>query len=434
MKIFFFEPKIFFDRQLIQDIDGELNFPSNINLDSYFPKELCVVVQNPELADFIIFPTELTIAIENLGLYRLLNLFDTCKLYLKYYWKFIFIYRADCSWKIPMSGTWLRTSYDKRILSNESISIPYLQNKNFKDTVHCTYKANFVGAIHTHPVRGKLISYLTDNDYWSDVLILIRDSFHHNPLIDKHKKEKRFREFQAAIKKSYMTFCPRGTGMNSIRFYETMSFGRIPVLFSEHCKLPFEEEIDYEEFSFDISYDKLCELSKMLNINSKQLDNMCNASRKIFLEYFSLGTYGAKLVAFLKMNKEKIHETRKFDNTFHCQVEKECLYDYFFDYLCEYEKDKEFVNVFESVLLLIKLTNDTKKIELLNFINGKVDEQLSFDRLNITKNYIKNLSDFLYNELSKKFSSNTITKFGALKSDLTDDLDFLTNIYVQKVL
>ena len=92
MRIFFLEPKIFFDRRLIQHIDVELNFPSNISFESYFPKELCEVVQNPELADFIIFPSELTIAIENLGFFRLLNLFDTCKLFQKYYWKFIFIY------------------------------------------------------------------------------------------------------------------------------------------------------------------------------------------------------------------------------------------------------------------------------------------------------------------------------------------------------
>ena len=80
------------------------------------------------------------------------------------------------------------------------------------------------------------------------------------------------------------------------------------------------------------------------------------------------------------------------------------------------------------------MTNDTKKIEILNFLKGKVNEQLTFDRLNITKDYIKSLREYLYNELGEKFYSNTISKGEALKSELTDDLDFLTNIYVQKVL
>ena len=70
MRIFFFEPKIFFDRRLIQHIDVELNFPSNISFESYFPKELCEVVQNPELADFIIFPSELSNGIHLIFLFK----------------------------------------------------------------------------------------------------------------------------------------------------------------------------------------------------------------------------------------------------------------------------------------------------------------------------------------------------------------------------
>ena len=82
----------------------------------------------------------------------------------------------------------------------------------------------------------------------------------------------------------------------------------------------------------------------------------------------------------------------------------------------------------------VKLSPFINVIEILNFLKGKVNEQLTFDRLNITKDYIKSLREYLYNELGEKFYSNTISKGEALKSELTDDLDFLTNIYVQKVL
>ena len=51
MKIFIFEPEIFFDRQLIQHIDLNACFPP-LDLNGLFPNELCEVVQNPESADF----------------------------------------------------------------------------------------------------------------------------------------------------------------------------------------------------------------------------------------------------------------------------------------------------------------------------------------------------------------------------------------------
>ena len=42
--------------------------------------------------------------------------------------------------------------------------------------------------------------------------------------------------------------CARGHGNYSIRFYETLSSGRIPVFINTDCVLPFEEWIDWKRY------------------------------------------------------------------------------------------------------------------------------------------------------------------------------------------
>jgi hypothetical protein len=45
---------------------------------------------------------------------------------------------------------------------------------------------------------------------------------------------------------SKFVLCPRGAGLSSIRFFDAMASGRIPVLIADHTKLPLQNCIDYE--------------------------------------------------------------------------------------------------------------------------------------------------------------------------------------------
>ena len=439
MKIFIFEPKKCFDNELIKHIDLKSVFAKSVHFKLLFPKDSYEVVQNPVSADFIVLPHDVQTVINNLGLFGLLGLFDRCDLYHKFYWKFIFIYVDDCSWKIPMSGTWLRLSFDNRVSSDESICIPcfcddfcqyFAEGIDLKNTDNCIFRGNFVGATHTHPIRHKLISYLSHNNFWSKVFLLIRTNFHSNPLIDIFEREKRKRHLVEAINKSYMTFCPRGTAMTSTRFYETMSLGRIPILFAEYGSLPFQDEINYQEFSFNISYDKFNEIGKILDTSDKKLEIMCNTSYKIYHEFLSPKSYGKKLVDFLKKNKGKIYETRKNDSIFHCQLDKVSLYDYCFDYLLKYQEEEELVNVFELANHLSSSTDDANKIELLNYIRQKSVEHIGFQITTTSVAYLEALRIFLNKEHGIKFRKDQVSD--SLKEP--EDFGLITQSYIENVL
>jgi hypothetical protein len=54
-------------------------------------------------------------------------------------------------------------------------------------------------------------------------------------------------DFNNNIKNSHFVICNRGNGNFSMRFYQTLAFGRIPLLLNTNMKLPFEKYIDYKE-------------------------------------------------------------------------------------------------------------------------------------------------------------------------------------------
>lgn len=66
-----------------------------------------------------------------------------------------------------------------------------------------------------------------------------------------------YSEFKDIIMSSIFTFCPRGIGLSSYRFFETIRLGSIPVLFADDVVLPYENEINYEEMIVRIPENKI---------------------------------------------------------------------------------------------------------------------------------------------------------------------------------
>jgi hypothetical protein len=56
------------------------------------------------------------------------------------------------------------------------------------------------------------------------------------------------RQYVENMFESDYILCTRGKGNYSIRFYETLSSGRIPVFVNTDCVLPFEEWIDWKQY------------------------------------------------------------------------------------------------------------------------------------------------------------------------------------------
>lgn len=65
-------------------------------------------------------------------------------------------------------------------------------------------------------------------------------------------KAKTTEEFYNNIYNNLYTFCIRGVGNFSVRFYETLAVGRIPVLLNTDCRLPLNQDIQWERHAIII--------------------------------------------------------------------------------------------------------------------------------------------------------------------------------------
>lgn len=91
--------------------------------------------------------------------------------------------------------------------------------------------------------RAKYLSVLKKSKLIASNLVL-RNNYRAGARNEVEKK-KSTQEFYNNIFNNTYTFCSRGVGNFSVRFYETLAVGRIPILLNTDCKLPLEDLIDW---------------------------------------------------------------------------------------------------------------------------------------------------------------------------------------------
>jgi hypothetical protein len=99
-------------------------------------------------------------------------------------------------------------------------------------------------------------------------------------------------EFYHNIYNNLYTFCMRGGGNFSVRLYETLAMGRIPILLNTDCKLPFDTEIEWAKHCIIINnldqksiIDTIVTFHK--NHDSTALENIQRSNRKLWETYFT---------------------------------------------------------------------------------------------------------------------------------------------------
>lgn len=106
------------------------------------------------------------------------------------------------------------------------------------------------------------------------------------------EKGKVERVFYENIYSNLFTICLRGMGNYSVRFYQTLAMGRIPVLIDTDSNLPFSDRIAYEEFIVKIPFHDRFNTEKYLikflkNKTEADLAKIQMTCREIWLEYFN---------------------------------------------------------------------------------------------------------------------------------------------------
>ncbi|WP_225035570.1 exostosin family protein [Winogradskyella sp. SM1960] len=80
------------------------------------------------------------------------------------------------------------------------------------------------------------------------------------------------KDFFDNINASDYVVCVRGTGNFSVRLYETLAMGRIPIFVNTDCILPLEDEIDWKQHVVWVEAHEIDKIGNILSAFHKKLD------------------------------------------------------------------------------------------------------------------------------------------------------------------
>jgi hypothetical protein len=165
-------------------------------------------------------------------------------------------------------------------------------------------KISFCGSFISHKSRPKLLKLLQDsNDIVCDFIL---NDANCCGLVDT-QIDLKMKLFSENLKKSEFTFCPRGNGNFSIRFYEALLSGRIPVVIKTDNELPFEKYIDWKEICVVSENEDNLVQDIILFYKNNNLIEIQKKCKTIFKEYF-LEKYDELLMTEILFFHEK-HNT-----------------------------------------------------------------------------------------------------------------------------
>jgi hypothetical protein len=180
---------------------------------------------------------------------------------------------------------------------SKHIAIHYMTNDifNYVSISNAEYDVAFYGLFETHPIRytmaekvksWKLKCFLQETpNYWRSDLTLRR---------------KMEIEWQQILLNSKFILCPRGRGLNTVRFFQTICCGRIPILIADEAKLPCENLIDYSDFIIRVSEDEMDTIPDRI-VEFKNIDVKSRRAREVWLRYF----HPSKIEYFMELNLDK---------------------------------------------------------------------------------------------------------------------------------
>ena len=175
--------------------------------------------------------------------------------------------------------------------------------KQINDNINKKYLASFVGAYndvsYMSQIRKKMIEQYSDNE---DILIKHTNEWH----FQSHVYKKTIRDdlgpkeltYKEILSESKFSLCPSGSGPNSIRLWESLSYGSIPVILSDSLILP-DCGVDYNEYFIFWKEDELSTLYDYLKqINDETISKMSKKCVELYYAYFHIDSMHKSIEMF----------------------------------------------------------------------------------------------------------------------------------------
>ena len=114
--------------------------------------------------------------------------------------------------------------------------------------------------------------------------------------LNKQKLQKSTIEFFDNIKNSDYVLCVRGAGNFSVRLYETLAMGRIPIFLNTDCMLPLANSIDWKRHVVWVEYSERYDIAKKVinfhkDLNTNKLNELFKSNRLLWEDKLRLNTF-----------------------------------------------------------------------------------------------------------------------------------------------
>ncbi|WP_179315810.1 exostosin domain-containing protein [Winogradskyella undariae] len=108
------------------------------------------------------------------------------------------------------------------------------------------------------------------------------------------ERERTTKEYYENINQSDYVLCIRGAGNFSVRLYETLMMGRIPVFLNTDCMLPFEQQIDWKSYVVWVEWKDRYNLAQKIKnfhdaLSVEDFKNLQYCNRSLWKNQLSVG-------------------------------------------------------------------------------------------------------------------------------------------------
>jgi len=112
------------------------------------------------------------------------------------------------------------------------------------------------------------------------------------------------RQFVENLSNSDYALCVRGDANCSVRFYEALSLGRIPLFLNTACVLPLEDTINYRDFCVFVDWRDIDRIGDILadfhqKCSPEQFKDMQEKARDAYHNYLRIDSFSKRLAAEL---------------------------------------------------------------------------------------------------------------------------------------
>lgn len=187
--------------------------------------------------------------------------------------------------KIGIDVLFTPHAYGKKYDGVKVLPMPHLNLNGIGPNKKKDIFYSFIGC-NDNPIRKKIFQM----SHPKSTVIIKRQTLHfyidiwENSLQSKLRKEKEKHQYQDILSRSRFSLCPSGRGPGTLRFWESLQAGAIPILISDELCLP--KNYDWNSCIIRIPINNLKNLTQILSSIDSNKENMmrikCLEFHKIF--------------------------------------------------------------------------------------------------------------------------------------------------------